>query len=458
MKKLLAIGCMTLTFGVSLHAQPLIEHVPADALIYAGWQGVDELGEAYEQSTFKAVLDATELGTLFTETLPALMEEEAQNDPDAAEALAFYRASASAVWHRPWAFYSSDVRRVENQQEPLPRFGLLCSPGEHAEALRAQFERLAEHLNNETPELDARVEMRDDVLCLLVGPEGEGKLSGNPDYQAAVAHITGDSAVMFYIDMAETLDAVQELAESQNDPALGKMHAVIHELGLDDLKHFVGAGGFEGKGWRWEAFIGAPTPRRGLLAAIESKPIGPAQFAPVPITATWLQVSQLDLGQVLTTIENALTAADDNGQLVAQYEQGLAEANAELGVDLTAMLRSFGPQWVMYADPGLSGWMGLSLCILNQPRDAQQLETDLTTIEQLMNREMAGDGGMFRFTQMQKDDLTIHTYSTPFISPSWAMAGGNLLISLTPQSIQMADVYAKQDTSILDNEKFRRLA
>jgi len=49
--------------------------VPSDALVYVGWQGIDELGETYTQSRLKAVLDVTEIAKLFNELLPALIEQ-----------------------------------------------------------------------------------------------------------------------------------------------------------------------------------------------------------------------------------------------------------------------------------------------------------------------------------------------------------------------------------------------
>ena len=57
-----ALAALTLLLAPAARpasAQPMIEHVPADAVLYMGWSGTDALGPAYTTSRLKAVLDAT---------------------------------------------------------------------------------------------------------------------------------------------------------------------------------------------------------------------------------------------------------------------------------------------------------------------------------------------------------------------------------------------------------------
>src|SRR6266516_4147568 len=53
-------------------AQPLADRVPADALVYVGWSGSQNLGPAYDASHLKAIAASSDVQKLFTETFPAL--------------------------------------------------------------------------------------------------------------------------------------------------------------------------------------------------------------------------------------------------------------------------------------------------------------------------------------------------------------------------------------------------
>ena len=83
---------VALVIAAPVWAQPLADRVPADALVYVGWAGAGGMGEDFDQSHFKAVLDAAKAGDVFN-TLVDLLAQKAleEEGPDAAAAVEFMR-------------------------------------------------------------------------------------------------------------------------------------------------------------------------------------------------------------------------------------------------------------------------------------------------------------------------------------------------------------------------------
>ncbi|MCC6682868.1 MAG: hypothetical protein IT445_18375 [Phycisphaeraceae bacterium] len=466
MKSIAAVIVLLLATGV-VHAQALLDQVPADALVCVSWAGIDSQGQAYERSKLKAVLEAAQLGQLLTQTLPAMIERSNPDDPDALEVVAAYRQLTAVVWRRPWAAYFAGLVQPNGSDVPLPRLGLICQPGEHEADLLPQLQRLADVLNDQEPNLDARIEQRGDALCLLIGPAGEGSLGASQTYQAAAAKVSAGNALVIYADVAAAMSMVDQIIQQTpyDEQSLPRWHAVRDELGLDGIRQLIYVGGFEDTSWRWEAFLGAPAPRRGVLTALDCGRIDDAALTVVPSGATWMQVSQIDLGKIYDNVAAAIRAGG-GPEVVAGMDEALATAGDELGVNVPALLHRFGPRWVMYNDPGVAGPMGLGLCIVNQPPQPELLAADLTTLENYANSMLDKDlyaapntsGGGFRFKQIASGDLTIHSFAMPMVSPSWALADGNLYVTLFPQAIVMADLYAKQSSQpITSNAAFTEL-
>ena len=71
----LVVAQMSVT---SVPAQPLADRVPADALVYVGWRGIESMGPGYDGSHLKAVLEAGAPGSIFEQLVPALVARIAQ--------------------------------------------------------------------------------------------------------------------------------------------------------------------------------------------------------------------------------------------------------------------------------------------------------------------------------------------------------------------------------------------
>jgi hypothetical protein len=428
------------------HAQPLAPHVPAEAQVYVGWAGVDELGEQYTGSKLKAVLDAAQFGQLINETIPTLLLQQAGEDPSAAEAAELFRTLGPVLWHRPVAVYFAGMDSTPDG-EAFARCGVICSAGEYQQIVTEQLERLRDVILEEQDGLPVQVQTTGDVVGLYIGAPAQAG-------QGFTQRMPADSAIALFVDAERIMGTIDALIAEESEEDLAQWHAVRDALGLDGVKRFVYAAGFEGKSWRCEAFLDAPAPRRGLVAALEGKPLDDAQLKIVPQSATWLQVSQLDIAAVYDAILESVIAS--NPQAMIAWQQKLAALTRDTGVDLDELIRQFGPTWIMYNDPAVSGTMGLGLSIVNRPAETAALEAQLSTLEDFANAQLEKQQRVpFRFKRIPSDGMTIHSLAVPMFSPSWAVRNGNLYITLFPQAIVMADLYAQQSgPSILDNEKF----
>ena len=76
----------SVSFSQTARAAPaLADRIPADAIFYLGWAGTDALSKQYDTSHLKAIVDASDMGKLFTDFVPRLIRRVAKDDQDAAD-------------------------------------------------------------------------------------------------------------------------------------------------------------------------------------------------------------------------------------------------------------------------------------------------------------------------------------------------------------------------------------
>ena len=67
-------------------AQPLADRVPADAIVYVGWRGAENV-PGYNESHLKAIVDQSNFAAVFNELVPQLIARAAQRDVNAGAAM-----------------------------------------------------------------------------------------------------------------------------------------------------------------------------------------------------------------------------------------------------------------------------------------------------------------------------------------------------------------------------------
>src|SRR5687768_9334967 len=139
-------------------AQPLADRIPADAVLYVGWQGSDALREPYAKSHLKEVMAESNLPQFFEEFLPRLADrfEKEESDAEAKEVARTIRivtSVAGPMWRKPAAVYFAGIDFVQE----LPRIALIVDAGP-AEA-RALFDAVAKALEQAPPPVAAGFEV-----------------------------------------------------------------------------------------------------------------------------------------------------------------------------------------------------------------------------------------------------------------------------------------------------------
>jgi hypothetical protein len=99
--------------------------------------------------------------------------------------------------------------------------------------------------------------------------------------------------------------------------------------------------------------------------------------------------------------------------------------------------------------------------VVNRLRDAATADKSLTQISKRINMIVAAqmrqqNNMTIEFHEEVLDGLTVHYLAVPMVTPSWAIADGNLYIGLYPQVVTAAAAQVKKHApSILDKPEYK---
>src|SRR5438874_2407468 len=105
---------------VFVRGQALADRVPDDALVFVSWQGSQGMGAGYEQSNFKAFLEASNVPQLMNDYFPKLLQKLAQQEPQVGMGIGFASPVVGPMWRHPSALYVGPVD-LSNPKQPQPR-------------------------------------------------------------------------------------------------------------------------------------------------------------------------------------------------------------------------------------------------------------------------------------------------------------------------------------------------
>jgi len=446
--------------------QALADRLPGDAQIYVGWSGTDSLGPGFDQSHLKAVLDASQFSQFLHDSLPQWTNRIGAMNPQLARVVRPLMDILTAAAQHPTAFYFGGLGAANAGGPPIPQLAIACDGGADAPKIEQQVRRLLERAQG--PGLNLRVIGTLVVVSDFAFPEHiDTPLSQNAGFQAAMGQLGKDPVLAAYVDgtaMVATIDsAIHQFAPPQ---AQQLWPQIRDALGLGGLKTAAMTAGFDGKNWSEQAIVAAPSPRKGLLALADAAPLAPEMFKLIPDSSTLAGAGSCDFDALFTQIDQAVVQfSPDQGN---QFHQVLARVNQTLGLDIQKdFLAALGAQWGYYVDPTTAGNGLLGCTIVNRPRNADQLQTSLNTLESLANNMIRqaiqrGQGGgraqmmiHVEFRQMTSNGTSVHYLATPLISPSWAIKDGTLYIGLYPQIVVSAVNRPADAKSIQDNPDFQ---
>ncbi|MGD0389255.1 MAG: DUF3352 domain-containing protein [Tepidisphaeraceae bacterium] len=446
--------------------QALADRLPGDAQIYIGWSGADSLGPGFDQSHLKAILDASQFSQFIHDSLPQLTNRVSGLDRQFSELVRQVVDLLSAAAEHPTAIYFGGLGAANAGGPPIPQLAILCDGGADAPKIEQQVRRLLEQAQG--PVLNVRVIGTLVVLSDFAFPEHiDSPLSQNAGFQAAMSQLGKDPVLAMYVDGTATVATIDAAIQQLAPPQAQQLWPQIRDaLGLPGLKAAAMTAGFDGKNWSEQAMVAAPSPRKGLLTLADAAPLAPEIFKLIPDSSTMAGAGSCDFDALFTQIDHAVVQfTPDQG---GQFHQILAQVNRTLGLDVQRdFLAALGAQWGYYVDPATAGNGLLGCTIVNRPRNADQLQTSLNTLESLANNMIrqaiqhgqGGGGGQLtihvEFRQLTSNGTSVHYLATPLISPSWAIKDGTLYIGLYPQMVVSAVNRPADAKSILDNPDFQ---
>lgn len=451
-------------------AQPMADRVPSDAVVYVGWKGSESLGTGYEKSHLKGVMDSSNIPQFFSEFLPRLIERMGKEDAQAAAVMRSMHGIGRVFWAKPGAIYFGGFDAAAGPG-PMPKLTLVADGGNGAQAMLDSLKPMVETLNRVGVPLVASVHGKR-FVTLSVGPEisapfaallGDASdktapaLSTRKEFADAIKQVQKDSVVAFYVDAEAAIKLIDQIAAGENPAAQQHIANVRDAMGLAGLKQIACSGGFESSNWLMQCFIAAPAPRNGILAMLDTKPLGDEVLKIVPKSATYVGAGRFDVAKAFSAIRSLVGDLDpDAGKMV---DQGLAGASAMTAVNIqTQLLEPLGDQWVVYGDPNVGGTSMMGFVLVNRLDDAKTVEMALDklglAIGNIISGQMRGDGMVIQMRQTKVDDLNVRYWGIPFFSVAWTIKDGNLYVALQPQIVASAAAVSGKGGSILDNPKF----
>jgi prepilin-type processing-associated H-X9-DG protein len=445
-------------------AQPVADHIPADAMIYLGWRGSADPGPGYAGSNLQGFLADSGIPDLIDKFLPKVLSKVGQLQPEAGPIAKIVSTIARPSFQRPTAFFFSGVDLVG---QPMPHLGIIWQAGPDGDALAKQLDQLLANANVPIP---TKVVHTQDLVALMVGYDNAEaalkdaatkSLAADDTFKKTFSHLrVTDPTFAAYVDYERLWGLIDTVSKQAGVPELSdKWPKIRDDLGLAGMKHVAVASGFSGKDFGTEAFLEAPEPRHGLLALDSGKPLSDMLLSAIPSTATTAGAGHLDLGGLYDLIHK--TVADVQPDAVGMIDDFLKDVEQGSGVQLRKdLLNSLGDEWAYFADPTIGGRGFASVTGVNHLKDPAKFEAAMSRIEEFGLEQLRKAVGQdvpvsIRFETAQINGMTIHYLAVPIVTPSWVVSDGNLYVALFPEVVAAAAGHAAaKGPSIKDNPAF----
>lgn len=453
------------------HAQPLADRVPADAAVYVGWSGNSSAG--YDKSNFKGLADAAKLPQ-FINAITDIFPDDSEED---AKAKALFRDLSAIVWQYPYCMYIQLSHDPDNPQEPHTRTVVQIDAGKNADQLLATLKAHRDTAAERTPDIlhQTALYAREGIIVMTrdekqppqdLGGVLKQSLADSAVFKDAMKHGIAKPEGVVFVNAAFCIKFMGSYiaipTHQDNDPNAKSWKTYSRLAGVNTLTTFLWTGAYEGKEWASSTFIGAPAPRTGLIAMMDATPITEDTLKIIPKNATAFYATSFNPRELMAQLRKLITAAGETE--TTQFEQGLKDANQEVGFDIeNDLISALGSQWLIYSDPTIAAPQGMGLVAVNTLNDPARVEKSLLALRDWGNAKAvvnAGRPGPIspRIQTTQQENVTVHYLAMPMFSPAVAVHEGRLYISVSPQGVLTATAYRSfKPGSILDNPKFTDL-
>ena len=462
MNKCCAFALMMLLAFVSIARAggPLDTRVPADALVYVGWQGADDLARDYEQSNLKGILDNSKVRDYLVENWPIWLGKARENDAEVADRIDQAMVGLNLLWRHTTALYVGPMGFAD-PKKPTFKAAIVCEAGVDAAALEDWAKKLIAKYPP-PPEAKLAVFRMQTLVVLTVGeakPEefagANGGLAAAPAYKAATASLMKDRPVAFYLDAQKIIATIQDgVQKSPDAPAelKTKLPLIIKAVGLNGLSQIAYGGAMDGKEWREQAFVGAKAPRTGILALLDAQPISDNALKLVPKDAAAFNAGRADLSKIMPIVRDVMKQAFPEN--MKDFDDAIAKANKFVGVDLEKdLINTFGDEWVSYRGP-LSETNSHPFVLVQKLKDGPTLSKSIDALTAKFN---AMAGGRMQIETLDAGTMEVTGIRLPQQTVAWTIRDGYLYVSTLEGITAAVEQVEKKGESILANPQYVKI-
>ncbi|MEW4527402.1 DUF1559 domain-containing protein [Maioricimonas sp. JC845] len=461
------VFCVTLSVGrtqpqtadADASGSPAVESLlPADAIIYLGWDGTDEHRDAWEQTAAYQSLYETGLSDVMKKLLAFMLNQGGINSRDAMPLLT--KVSEKGL---------SLAVSVPEEGPPLPRAVVVIREGK-------EFGDFLTHFIERATAGDLEVKRRDvsgrQVTSVTLPPTAgppvefgwwaEGNhlvLAGGIDIvESTIAIAEGDSpnitthplwnqaheaefetSIASWVDFAAVRTRFGAFPIPHPDPSVQGLtvNGVLETLGLGQVGPLVYQSGYDGPALRSVMSLQAPAPRTGLLALWDRQPISLEDLPPLPVGNPGFYARNIDWTEMYSAMYSMMQEVATLGppeaaeQLDVMYEQ----IPAALGIDLEEdLFDPLGDVMCVYGDAS-QGIFGMGAVVALSVDDAPKLRR---TVSNLMLR-LASSGGpriVVRAVSKHGRELMVLQFGDVPFAPSIVVDDDWLVIGLTSQAVE----------------------
>lgn len=417
-------------------ALALAAHVPASAVLYAGWAGADALAPACQDSNLQAVASQMNLRDTISPLVPPLVKM-LLPDHGSADSAPDKIALASLLWEHPTCIAIDYAAPADPGDAPILHPELLCDAG-------ADAPRLIGLLRRDLPDDDSLHVAAEGTFVRIASATGEPpmrataatSLLNSPSFHAAMDSLQPSPAVALFINAQPLLHQANQAAAASS--ALGSFGqawpALRRALGIGDSGRFGYTAGFDGKDWasRWALLAAAP--RTGVTAALEPQPADPALLARIPASARSASINQLDLSALVYALQAASEEHSATGDDTNFIRHAIAEINSATGIDVQRdILHRFGKQWATLASDTPA-----TEVVINHAPDAQAAVTALATALQNIITRLGPLIPKPQLSQHTYDGIQYWMLSMPRVRLSFAAHGAFFYLALLHRDLAAA--------------------
>ena len=437
---------------------------PPECLFYTTWAGMAKPDPQSTNPTEQLLAEpeVRRLVAAIEEIIKAAIAQANRGqEPQAAAAENGLRLGKTLLTHSA-ALFVSGVK-VAPGGPPEVRAGAVAALGEEAEQFNSSLDELLKMLPPEAQIKTVHIEgapwsqlqppngppitwgLKDKHLIVAIG-EGElesilKRASGEPPKWLADARKAlpvPRVATFSYVNVKKILETFLPLA---GEP---QAQQVVEALGLGNVASLVSATGLDESGHVSRTLLALDGQAFGILTLVSDRPLEAADLAPIPRDATLAVAARIDADGIYQTIRSVVAKIEP--QAKEQMDAGLAEAQAQLGIDLgDDLLKPLGDVWCAYSSPGEGGLVITGLTVVVRLKDAQRLaktnERLATMVDAAIKDELArdgrGSGGISRFGFAGKTIWCFNAPNRDFpLTPAWCVTDKELIVALFPQNIK----------------------